>query len=497
MTYATRLTNIHQRDIMQSSIDVAQHCRVLALRVRRFLYVIARAIGPILGLCSLSLTARSESYNVAHFGARYRKTDSVSARINDAAIDKAIKYLTNHGGGELLVSDSLGLSKTIPWPSASPPNGLPIPFAICGTANGELYDIDGGVLIEVPRSRILKNDLPHEGVQRIENIGIRGGSVRINGSGGCVSLRGVRIYAVEEGTALAVTDYEGGSLEANVHDNPGAVGFELSKCRNVRIDLTSRSNSMGGHIEDCSGLFGRLYCENNSGLGVNLSRLSRSSICWWLEANNKRKLQGRRSLCWGNAFFGMTQADSNGAWGDDNLSRLAAEESSPRILENLGELIASASPSRTIFPDKVETNNDRLTIRANAFEAYNGTNGQPNWVELTPERQNDCGGTWRNGDVFIVSITIVPDDATKEWYASNPETQLLFSSGGYSDAAPRLGERWRPQGSGDTAVMFGVCEKPGARFRLFVFPQIGSGGAGPDRDLSFIMRAKIRILRKG
>ncbi len=421
----------------------------------------------------------------------------MSAAANDAAVVKALRRLISQGGGELVITGSLALSKTIPWPSvtyAKTPN-FPIHFAIRGTADAELYAINGGVLIDVPQPKFPSNLPGFDVRQRIENIGIRGGAVRITGGGKYITLRGVRIYGVERGTALTVTHYDGGVLEANIHDNPGATGFHFTSCHQVQLDITSRDNTVGGIMDECGALSGRVYCEANSGLGVVLNGVCRSNLCWWLEANNKNRMQGKRRQCWGNVFYGMMQTDSNEAWDDDALSRLGNQvPSSPTVLSGLGELVATAVPGRTQFPRGVEMAGDTVTIQPDAFHAYSAPSGQPNWIELKPTDRDDCGGTWQPGDVFIVSIKVVADAAARAWFLKNDKVQFLFGAGSTVGTPPPLSQRWSPEGSDHDLVMFGVCTKAGSGLRLFLYPHIGSDSVGPDKELKFTMQAEVRKL---
>ena len=220
--------------------------------------------GPKAMTCAL---ADSLQATPAALGGKYGATDAASVTANDAAIVKAIRRIISQGGGELVITGSLALSKPITWPTvvyAKTPN-FPTHFSIRGTADAELYATEGGLLIDVPEPKSPAN-LPGLDVrQRIENIGIRGGAVRITGGGKFISLRGVRIYGVERGTALTVTNYDGGVIEANVHDNPGATGFHIKSCHQVQLDLTSRDNTVGGIMDDCGALTGRVYCENTPG----------------------------------------------------------------------------------------------------------------------------------------------------------------------------------------------------------------------------------------
>jgi hypothetical protein len=456
-----------------------------------------RVAAVVCVLTLISAVARADSYNPASLGAKYGATDAASVAANDAAVVKALRRLVSQGGGELVITGSLALSKTIPWPSvtyAKTPN-FPIHFAIRGTADAELYAVNGGVLIDVPQPKFPSN-LPGMDVrQRIENIGIRGGTVKITGGGKFLSLRGLRIYGVERGTALTVTNYDGGVLEANIHDNPGATGFHFISCHQVQLDITSRSNTVGGVMDDCGALSGRVYCEANSGLGIVLNGLCRSNLCWWLEANNKKHMQGRRRLCWGNVFYGMMQTDSNEAWDDDALSRVGNEvPSSPTVLAGHGELLATAVPGRTQFPSGIEMSGGTLTVKPNAFHAYSAPNGQPNRIELKPVDQEDCGGSWQPGDVFIVSVKIVPDAAARAWYAKNDQVQFLFGSGSNVGTPPYISQRWSPEGSDQHMVVFGACTKAGSGLRLFVNPHIGCNGVGPDKELKFTMQAEVRKL---
>ncbi|HVU87946.1 MAG TPA: hypothetical protein VHD36_11540 [Pirellulales bacterium] len=457
----------------------------------------SRVVVVVTWLGSIAAAARADSYNPASFGAKYGTADAASAAVNDAAVVKAMRRLISQGGGELVITGSLALSKTIPWPTAvyAKTPGFPMHFAIRGTADAELYAINGGVLIDVPQPKAPAN-LPGLDVrQRIENIGIRGGAVKLDGGGKYLSLRGVRIYGLERGTALTVTNYDGGLLEANIHNNPGATGFHFIGCHQVQLDITSRINTVGGIMDDCGALSGRVYCEANSGLGIVLNGLCRSNLCWWLEANNKDRMQGRRRLCWGNVFYGMMQTDSNEAWDDDSLSRLGNQvTSSPTVLTGLGELVAKAVPGRTQFPKGVEMAGETLTIRPDTFQAYSAPSGQPNWIELKPADRDDCGGTWQPGDVFVVSIKIVPDAAARAWFLKNEKVQFLFGAGSNAGTAPYLSQRWSPEGSDHDLVMFGPCTKAGSGFRLFLYPQVGSEGAGPDKELTFTMQAEVRKL---
>ena len=461
----------------------------LVSRIRRTVWV------PALLVVALGARVRADSYNPASFGARYGISDATTAAANDAAIVKAIRRLTSQGGGELVITGSLALSKPIPWPTAAKAPHIPIHFAIRGTADAELYAINGGVLIDVPQPKFPPTLWGLDIRQRIENIGIRGGSVKITGGGKCISLRGVRIYGVEGGTALSVTNYDGGILEAYIHNNPDSLGFHLTSCHQVQVDLTSRENNMGGILDDCEAINGRLYCEANSDLGIVLNRLNRSNICLWLEANNKMHLQGKRRLCWGNVFTGTTQSYSNQGWDDDPLSRLGNQApSSLAHLSGVGELVASAIPSRTIFPSGVELSGQNVTVRAGAFENSVAPNGQPNWIELRPPDRNDCGSSWQPGDVYIVTAKVVPDAAARAWYARNPDVQFRFGAGSYGGTCPELKQRWLPEGPESEMVMFGACTKTGSGLRLFLFPNLGAKSLGPDTDLSFTVEAVVRKL---
>ncbi len=416
------------------------------------------ALVLLLVLAAWAATVRADSYNPAALGAKYGATDAASVTANDAAIVKAIRRIISQGGGELVITGSLALSKPIPWPTvvyAKTPH-FPTHFAIRGTADAELYATIGGLLIDVPQPKAASNLPGHDVRQRIENIAIRGGSIRIKGGGKYISLRGVRIYGVEKGTALTVADYDGGVIEANIHDNPGAIGFHLINSHQVQLDLTSRDNAVGGIMDDCGALTGRVYCEHNSGLGIALNGLCRSNVCWWLEANNKNRMQGKRRLCWGNVFYGMMQTDSNEAWDDDPLSRHGNQvPSSQTVLAGIGEVMATAVPGRTIFPTGIEMAGDRVTIHSNAFHGYYAPSGQPNWIELKPADRDDCGGSWQAGDVVIVSVKVVPDAAAKAWYTHNDQVQFLFGAGSDSGTPPDMAQRWAPEGSDQHMIMFG------------------------------------------
>ena len=164
------------------------------------------------------------------------------------------------------------------------------------------------------------------------------------------------------------------------------------------------------------------------------------------------------------------------------------------MLAGLGEVIATAVPGRTIFPAGIEMAGDRVTMHSNAFKGYYAPSGQPNWIELKPADRDDCGGSWQAGDVFVVSVKIVPDAAAKAWYAHNDQVQFLFGAGSDSGTPPNMAQRWAPEGSDQHMIMFGPCPKPGTGFRLFVYPHIGSKGVGPDKDISFTMQAEVRKL---
>jgi hypothetical protein len=470
--------------------------------IRQMVFCLRRGEPLILGrglaiLFAFSAVASADTYNPASLGAKYGATDDASVAANDAAIVKAIRRITSQGGGEIVITGSLALSKTIPWPSviyAKTPQ-YPTHFAIRGTPDAELYDIDGGILIDVPQPKRPSNLPGYDVRQRIENIGIRGGSVRITGGGKYISVHGLRIYEVEHGVALSVTNYDGGVLEANIHNNPGATGFVLNSCHYVQVDLTSRENAVGGIIEGCDALNGRIYCEANTGFGIAMHRLNRSNICWWLEANNKRHLQGKRRFCWGNVFTGMTQSDSNEAWDDDPFSRVGnSSPSSPTVLAGLGELTATAVPGRTQFPSGVDLAGDTVTIHPDAFVNDKAPSGQPNWIELKPSDRDDCGGSWQPGDVFIATVKVVPDAAAKSWYSRHPQVQLLFVAGCMTGAPPDFNQRWLPEGSGQEMVVFGQCTKAGTGLRLFFYPHLSADGVGPDKTLSFKMNAEVRKL---
>ena len=110
----------------------------------------------------------------------------------------------------------------------------------------------------------------------------------------------------------------------------------------------------------------------------------------------------------------------------------------------------------------------RLPSGAECSTPMSAPNGQPNWIELKPADRDDCGGSWQPGDVFIVSVKIVPDAAARAWYVKNDQVQFLFGAGSNVWEAPPVFGPQRagvPEGFDQHLVMFGACTK--ARDRAF------------------------------
>ena len=146
-----------------------------------------------------------------------------------------------------------------------------------------------------------------------------------------------------------------------------------------------------------------------------------------------------------------------------------------------------------MFPaELVESRGDDVTIHANAFLPENALtrNGQPCYIELRPDGQDDCGGSWEAGDSLIVAITVIPDAAARAFYGKQ---HIYFNSNCKTGTPCReLSQSWSVAGPEQRIVMIGTCPAAGSGLRIYMFPQTRDGG--PPGDITLTVNAEIRKL---
>ena len=173
-------------------------------------------------------------------------------------------------------------------------------------------------------------------------------------------------------------------------------------------------------------------------------------------------MQGKRRLCWGNVFYGMMRDRFERSLG--RRSAVAAGEPGPFVADGAGRNRRGDGHGRAWSHDLSLGRRDggRCASRFTPTPSRAITpSGQPNWIELKPADRDDCGGSWQAGEVFIVSVKIVPDAAARAWYTHNEGVQFLFGTGSNSGFPPDMSQRWSPEGSDQQMVMFGLCPKAG------------------------------------
>lgn len=461
-----------------------------------FYAMVAFAIGKV--LAHAVNKAKAETINVGERGAKYRDSSPAAVAANDTAVANAIDQLVRLGGGELKITGPLAISKTIEFPSTtyngSP--GYPSHFAIAGNgADSEIFDVDGGTAVRCDSSKFPGN-LPGYDLRRsLRDIGVRGGGVQVIQGGKYFTMRGVRIYGVPSGNALEVRDYDGGILEANIHDC-GGDGFLLDGCHHVALDLTARLCATGGTLRN-SVVSGRVYCESNKGLGLVCDRVTRSQLATWLEGQGA-PFQGQRRNCWGNVFTGQQQGPANNAWDDDSLSALCnRSDSLPASVGPVGEKMLDKLSMRPNGWDKslVDATSQHIWIHQYAFEGFK--NGR--CIEFLRDSDAlDCGGAWNAGDWMFFVCDVSCDGDTAKWYADNPGTCLRFSAMCSSGQAPTLGQNWQLTGRGGRMVTLAECKGDGAGLRPIAYVDIGRANSPkqPDRELGLDCQLQVFIVRK-
>lgn len=330
--------------------------------------------------------------------------------------------------------------------------------------------------------------------QPIRDVSVRGGGIVIGGGGKFISLRRVAIYSVQNcPIALSIADYDGGHIEdVNIHESPNSTGFKIVKSHQTFVDLTSRTNAVGGIITG-SVLFGSLICESNSGDGLICDDVSRSSLAVWCEGN-----KGHMAVftnCFMNVFTaGKLQADSNEIFFDTMSRNLNKWPSSPLSIWPIGNQVSVCHPGRVTFPSSfVDLRGDEITIHANAFLPANSVspNGIPCSIELKANGQDNCGGSWQAGDCLVVGITIIPDAAATAFYG---QKHLYFNSGSKTGKPVEgLSQSWSLAGSQQRLVMIGSCPGDGSGLRLYMYPQAGT--TGPTGDIKLTVHADVRKLQ--
>lgn len=449
----------------------------------------------VFALAMLSFPARADSFNPTTTGAVYGKFDLATAQANDAAVASTIAKIAKTGGGDLVLTGSLAITQTIEPPTVvfNGTAGYPMHFGIRGDILAELVDVDGGIAINFPAPTFPGNIPGYDLRQPIRDLGVRGGGIVIGGGGKFISLRRTSIYAVQNcPIALSVADYDGGHLEGvYIHESPNSTGFQIVNSHHTFVDITSRTNAVGGIITG-SVLFGSLTCEANAGDGLVCDDLSRSSLACWCEGN-----KGRMAVftnCFLNVFTaGKIQADSNEVLFDTMSRNLNKWPSSPQSIWPIGNQISVAHPRRNIFPAGfVDLRGDDITIHANAFLPANSIwpNGNPGYIELIPIGQDNCGGSWQAGDCLVVAITIIPNAAATAFYGKQ---HISYHAACTTGSPPALWLSWSIAGPEQRSVGIGTCPAAGSGLRLFLFPQ--AGVSGPPGDIKLTVNADIRKLQ--
>jgi hypothetical protein len=449
-----------------------------------------------LALATFSFPARADSFDPKTSGAVYGKLDLETAKANDEAVASTIEKIAKSGGGDLILTGSLAITQAIEPPTIvfNGTAGYPMHFGIRGDILAELVDVDGGVAINFPAPTFPGNLPGYELRQPIRDLGVRGGGIVIGGGGKFITLRRVSICSVKNcPIALSVTNYDGGHLEdVNIHECPDSTGFKIVKSHHSFVDLTSRSNAVGGIITG-SVLFGAIICESCAGDGLVCDDVSRSSLACWCEGN-----KGRMAVftnCFLNVFTaGKIQADSNEVILDVMSRNLNKWPSTPQSIWPVGNQISVCHPTRTTFPAGfVDLRGDDITIHANAFLPANSVspNGIPCSIELTASGQDNCGGSWKAGDCLVVSITIIPNAAATAFYGKQ---HMYFNTGCKTGTSCEgLSQSWSIAGSEQRLVLIGSCPAAGSGLRLFMYPQ--SGVTGPTGDIKLTVNADIRKLQ--
>lgn len=446
--------------------------------------------------------ARGDSYNPATFRGVYGKNDLATAEANDEAVRQAIETIAKTGGGDLVLTGSLAITKTIqpPTTSLNGTPGWPVNFAIRGSgANAELHDVDGGLAVEFPEPKYPAN-LPGADLrQGLERLAIRGGGVKITAGGKFLVVDRLRMYGVRGvDYGFDVKWYDGGFLTVYIHDSP-VTGFRLDACHHTLVDLTSRANAAGGTIID-STLSGRVYNESNKGLGLDLDRLNRSTLAVWLE-NNTGQFQARRRNCFGNTFSGQDHVDTNQGWDDDAVSALANQTTSslaafadPPGAERLPPAVCGASSTPAgVF----DVSGGKAMLRAGSFalaKAFTPA-GNPHWLRLAAEGKATLGGSWQPGDTIVVAARFQLDAAAQNYFETHESARILLGVGSATGSAPKqMAQAWVPTGSRRELVTFGTASAAGTGLAVYLNPQTGST-SGPEEDLGITATADVWILR--
>ncbi|MBI2824880.1 MAG: hypothetical protein HYX69_09355 [Planctomycetia bacterium] len=446
------------------------------------------ALGVLLSLCG---RAAAKTYDALAIGCTYNTRTAAAVEGNDRAISRFLRGLPDEGG-VLRVDGVLHISQTIHFPERAygdDKEPRPLNFGIEGNgATSRIVQLGKGWAVSVT-SKFPTNYSDHHVRQFLRDVTVQGGGLVIVGSGKAFTTRGLVITGVDEPVALLCSQYDGGRLEFNCHDNAG-VGAHFEDSHHVLLDATTRLNGGDGiQFVDCV-VSGRVYSESNKGYGIDAVGLVRSNLTVWLEGNRGRtgngQLQGRRRDCWGNLFTGMDQGEANVGWDDDTISREANRtRSNPIDLPPLGEpvtknvtLVARGWPA-----DEVTVRGDDIVIRPGAFNDHT-----PNRVisfEGGPELANL---KYDAGDWFEFSADVTGDQDTLAWYSKRLESgseapPLAFSCNGLT-----LGQNFFLSPTGVSKLrVFAKAKQSGVGLKPYAYISAGNV-SGPDRELKLSIR---------
>lgn len=436
--------------------------------------------------------------HIEDFGAIYGNIQPEQYPVNDQAIAAALAKAASVGGGIVIISDQLRLSRPVIFPTVTF-NGVPgFPSSVGLAGDGLMSALiwpptmdQPGIVINTPY--INPANYPYGDLRmRVCNLALYQAGIKITNAGKALMIDNVNISGLQGAgsVGLDVSTYDGGYLYANVHDCAG-IGVRLAaadpsqgSAHMTQVRLTSRYNQVGVQTIGCGGLDGYLYTESNRAYNQDHAGLNRSRLHIWME-NGGRAFQGKRRRCYANVFTGQWQQASGQGWDDDPVSASCNYSCDfGELMYGRGVQTFAYSTLRTNYPaSDVQVAGQSITVHPAAF-----ANHTPNlWVQLQP----DITCPWQPGDFFVIELAIEIDDLpTLQWLMKQRGPLLRV---GVND--PKIAQNVWPCGYDSTTrvAIPGLAAGSGQIPAIYLFPAVANGP--PPIDLQFSVSATLGYLR--